>query len=223
MPRAGKAAATAAAATVKSLPNSEPERPYLRNGNKTFSALDRRGAAERIVDLFKIACGKTCSTPYRAPSRARRGLSRWPCNERVRACTRGFWEAAGAWVSATWRPKHPPCRRRRCCSPPRSPFFFHGSIRMLSGLNWFVALCVCCLCVSCRAFVSCVSDGWRRIILRRRSSPADGGRARRLGGTQIHRYYHHQPLLCPIIQTSSVPKPCRATPRRKPLFHHLCT
>lgn len=102
-------------------------------------------------------------------------------------------------------------------------FFFHGSIRMLSGLNWFVALCVCCLRVSCRAFVSCVSDGWRRIILRRRSSPADGGRARRLGGTQIHRYYHHQPLLCPIIQTSSVPKPCRATPRRKPLFHHLCT
>lgn len=37
-------------------------------------------------------------------------------------------------------------------------FFFYGSIRMLSGLNWFVALCVCCLCVSCRAFVSCVSD-----------------------------------------------------------------
>jgi hypothetical protein len=72
-----------------------------------------------------------------------------PC---VRACTPRVWERlrrrrrwrASASASATWRPKHHAAAAPS--SPPTSsPRFFHGSIRMLRGLNWPVAI-VCCVC-----------------------------------------------------------------------------
>ena len=117
-------------------------------------------------------------------------------------------------MSATWRPKHPPCRRRRCCSPPRSPFFFHGSIRMLSGLNWFVALCVCCLRVSCRAFVSCVvclMVGGASSFVEEARPPMAAGRGdseelRFTDTITINRYY--------VPLSKLPPSPSRAAPRR---------
>jgi hypothetical protein len=101
------------------------------------------------VDLFKIAAGKLA--PPRTELRTEQGevyRDGRAMNASVRAPA-GFGRRRGVGVGhvASQTPTMPP-------PPPLQPssltfFFFHGSIRMLSGLNWFVALCVRCLCVSC--------------------------------------------------------------------------
>jgi hypothetical protein len=136
--------------------------------------------------------------------------------------------AAGArGVSNTMPPPLPPSSLTT--TQPLFFFFFHGSIRMLRGLNWFVALCVCCLCVrvSCVCVVCCVMvmveahhpSVESKKHHTRRCLPAGRGDSEELR-------FPDTITITVIIQTSAVPQAAPHRPSFSPLvlfLLHTCT